>query len=55
MFSKHCINLEQLMSTGVIGITNTFFMIPFILLQPILGLGPVILPDSGSTFILILI
>ena len=55
MFSKHCINLERTcVLTGVIGITNTFFMIPFILLQPILGLGPVILPDSGSTFVLIL-
>jgi hypothetical protein len=28
-------------------------MVPFIMLQPILGLGPVLLPGSGDTFILI--
>ena len=42
------------MLTGAIGVTNTMFIVPFILLQPVLGLGPVEFPATLDTVILVL-
>ena len=36
------------------GVTNTMFIVPFILLQPVLGLGPVEFPTTLDTVILVL-
>lgn len=55
IYSKHCTTLERTcVLTGAIGITNTFFIVPFILMQPVLGLGPVELPATLDTVVLVL-
>ena len=55
IYSKHCTTLERTcVLTGAIGVTNTMFIVPFILLQPVLGLGPVEFPTTLDTVILVL-
>ena len=55
IYSKHCTTLERTcVLTGAIGVTNTMFIVPFILLQPVLGLGPVEFPATLDTVILVL-
>ena len=55
IYSKHCTTLERTcVLTGAIGVTNTIFIVPFILLQPVLGLGPVQFPATLDTVILVL-
>ena len=49
--SKHCNSIERTcVMTGLIGVTNTLFLAPMILIQPLLGLGDVVLPHTLGQF-----